>query len=191
MENEASGILISLIRSDRIHYWFQDNKLARCSLFAASPTSLRLADIVSSRIQPIWCQQSFDVWSSVNLAFGAEHRYENYPDFLVRRIRIVIMGRALVIGEDANGDDNLLPDVNGNVSTLFAANGKAYAGGAQAFPGFRPENAVNATRSSVAVYTDAELELFWFMVCLPVRFGLKITLILVQPSTGKLLCVIS
>ena len=128
------------------------------SLLAASPTSFEAGGYrFLQNTTNFDVNRVFDVWSGINLAFGAEHRYEKYQIVAGTEDSYRDYGRALVIGEDANGDDILLPDVNGNVSTLFAANGKAYAGGAQAFPGFRPENAVNATRSSVAVYTDAEL----------------------------------
>lgn len=95
--------------------------------------------------------------SGINVAFGFEHRYENYQIVAGEESSYRDYGKAKQIGIDANGDPILVSDVNGNIQTLFAENGKAYAGGTQAFPGFRPENVVNESRSSVAAYTDIEL----------------------------------
>ncbi|SEN30735.1 iron complex outermembrane recepter protein [bacterium A37T11] len=94
--------------------------------------------------------------SGINVAFGFEHRYEKYQILQGEEASYADYGKARKIGVDADGNDITIPDINGNIQTLFAANGKAYAGGAQSFPGFRPENAVNATRSEVAAYTDLE-----------------------------------
>lgn len=98
-----------------------------------------------------------DVLEGLNTAFGFEHRYEKYEVIAGQENSYRDYGKAVKVGVDGSGKNILVPDLNGNIQTLFAANGKAYAGGAQAFPGFRPENAVNATRSSAAVYADLEL----------------------------------
>ncbi|MBD2751701.1 TonB-dependent receptor [Spirosoma validum] len=93
--------------------------------------------------------RKFDVMAGLNLAFGAEGRFENY------RIKA--------------GDENSWAryDINGRVittSTQVAPSdffGAARPGGAQVFPGFRPENereTQNANRQSMAVYADAELD---------------------------------
>ncbi|MBE9466552.1 TonB-dependent receptor domain-containing protein [Dyadobacter subterraneus] len=94
--------------------------------------------------------RKFDVLSGLNLAFGAEGRFESY------RINA--------------GDDNSWAryDVNGQVITSSTQVvptdffGAARPGGAQVFPGFRPENAQetkDANRQSVAGYVDAELDI--------------------------------
>jgi iron complex outermembrane receptor protein len=92
--------------------------------------------------------RKFDVMSGLNLAFGAEARFESY------RIKA--------------GDENSWAryDVNGQVITTATQTaptdffGASRPGGAQVFPGFRPENAretKDANRNSIAAYADAEL----------------------------------
>ena len=94
--------------------------------------------------------RKFDVLSGLNLAFGAEGRFESY------RIKA--------------GDENSWGryDVNGQLITTSTQVpptdffGAARPGGAQVFPGFRPENALatkDANRQSVAAYVDAELDI--------------------------------
>lgn len=93
--------------------------------------------------------RKFDVLSGLNLAFGAEGRFESY------RIKA--------------GDENSWGryDVNGQLITTSTQLpptdffGSARPGGAQVFPGFRPENAAatkDANRHSVAGYIDVELD---------------------------------
>lgn len=94
--------------------------------------------------------RKFDVLSGLNLAFGAEGRFETY------RIKA--------------GDENSWAryDVNGQVITTSTQVvptdffGASRPGGSQVFPGFRPENAQetkDANRQSVAGYVDAELDI--------------------------------
>ncbi|MEO6684857.1 MAG: TonB-dependent receptor, partial [Dyadobacter sp.] len=94
--------------------------------------------------------RKFDVLSGLNLAFGAEGRFETY------RIKA--------------GDENSWGryDVNGQLITTSTQVpptdffGASRPGGAQVFPGFRPENAQetkDANRHSVAGYVDAELDI--------------------------------
>lgn len=97
-----------------------------------------------------------DLLSGINVAFGFEHRFENYQIVKGDENSYADYGRAIKVGVDAAGKDILIPSITGNVQTLKAQNGSPFAGGAQSFPGFRPENAVNATRTSVAAYTDFE-----------------------------------
>ncbi len=93
--------------------------------------------------------RKYDVLAGLNLAFGAEARFESY------RIKA--------------GDQNSWAgyDVNGNVittSTQAAPTdffGAARPGGAQVFPGFRPANETetqDANRNSVALYLDTEVD---------------------------------
>ncbi|CAN5383851.1 TonB-dependent receptor [soil metagenome] len=93
--------------------------------------------------------RKFDVLAGLNFAFGAEGRFESY------RIKA--------------GDENSWAryDVNGRVittATQVAPSdffGAARPGGAQVFPGFRPENEAatkDANRQSMAVYADGELD---------------------------------
>ncbi|MFE3848723.1 TonB-dependent receptor domain-containing protein [Flavobacterium sp. LB3P45] len=93
--------------------------------------------------------RKFDVMKGLNVAFGAEYRHENFN---------------INAGEP---DSYNLYDINGTavtgttpanikVTDFYGAN---RPGGAQVFPGFRPANAIDKGRNSVAVYTDLELDL--------------------------------
>lgn len=81
--------------------------------------------------------RSFD-WglaSPVSAAVGAEVRFENY---------------AIVEGDRASY-------IDGGVSILDGPNaGRRSAVGAQVFPGFRPKDATDQTRTNVALYADLE-----------------------------------
>lgn len=94
--------------------------------------------------------------SPLNLAVGLEARNEEYSIFA---------------GEPGSY-------INGGV----LLNGAPTASGAQVFPGFRPENETNPTRTSYAIYADAEVDVTdKFMVSAAIRgedyddFGSKVT----------------
>ncbi|MWB95387.1 TonB-dependent receptor [Flavobacterium sp. GA093] len=86
-------------------------------------------------------------FGALNVAFGAEYRYEMY-------------------GINAGVPDSYtLYDINGGIASndpnktnLLVTDffGATRAGGAQVFPGYRPVDAVNEKRNSVALYTDLE-----------------------------------
>ena len=88
-------------------------------------------------------------FGDLNVAFGAEYRNENYS-----------------IGAGQPESYNLY-DINGAVATAGApANtiptdffGALRAPGSQVFPGFRPANAVDKGRNSVALYGDLEYDI--------------------------------
>jgi len=71
---------------------------------------------------------------ALNLAFGAEYRHETYE---------------IRAGEPDSYRDGGVPNQFGGPGAI----------GAQVFPGFRPSNAVNASRHNVAAYVDAEGDL--------------------------------
>jgi iron complex outermembrane receptor protein len=94
-------------------------------------------------------------FNKLNVAFGTEYRHENFTI-------------------DAGVPDSYnLYDINGGVVTgTTAANikvtdfyGAARPGGAQVFPGFRPANAIDKGRNSVALYGDLEYDITskWFI----------------------------
>jgi iron complex outermembrane receptor protein len=95
---------------------------------------------------------NFDIsrkFDKLNVAFGSEYRHENYkinagvPDSY---------NQYDINGNVASGipsESNLLP-------TDFY--GSTRPGGAQVFPGFRPANAIDNGRNSVALYTDLEYD---------------------------------
>ncbi|WP_184549441.1 TonB-dependent receptor [Mucilaginibacter sp. FT3.2] len=135
-----------------------DNSL-NASLLSSSPTSFTDGGygFIQNTTNLDLSRFYKDVLSGLNLAFGAEHRYENYKINAGSDESYVNYGNALNVGTDANGKPILIPNPQGNVSTLFAANGAALAGGAQGFPGFSPANVVNASRTAVAAYADGEI----------------------------------
>jgi len=140
---------------------FTVNNTLNASLLEASPTSFEAGGyrFAQNTTNLDFSRNYADALSGVNVAFGFEHRYENYQIVQGEAASYTDYGRAIKVGTDASGNAILIPDNTGNVQTLKAKNGSAYAGGAQSFPGFRPENAVNATRTAVAAYTDIELNL--------------------------------
>ena len=93
--------------------------------------------------------RKFDVMKGLNVAFGAEYRHENFninagePD----SYNLYDINGAVVTGTTP---------ANIKVTDFYGAN---RPGGAQVFPGFRPANAIDKGRNSVAVYTDLELDL--------------------------------
>lgn len=102
--------------------------------------------------------KKYDVWSGINIAFGAEHRYENFK---------------ITAGEEAS---YATYDVNGNVWNNTTQRptdffGNVLAGGSQVFGGFRPENAVDKNRQSVAGYADVEFNFTdWLLVDAAARY---------------------
>ncbi|KFF20812.1 TonB-dependent receptor plug domain-containing protein [Chryseobacterium sp. JM1] len=83
-----------------------------------------------------------------NVAFGGEARFERYK---------------ITNGEEASW---ALYDINGRIQTPATVTslkptdffGSTRPGGSQVFPGFRPANALNKGRQSVAAYVDTELD---------------------------------
>ena len=88
---------------------------------------------------------------NLNVAYGAELRYENYQQ---------------KAGEEASWANYMrktagVTDVlNGTPTSVKLADNTTGipAGGAQVFPGFRPDNAKNESRTSTALYVDFEME---------------------------------
>ncbi len=89
----------------------------------------------------------FDVAAGLNLAFGAEVRVENY--------KITEGDQNSYERYDIAGNPATPTTAATNLPTDFFGVGKG--GGAQVFPGFRPENALSEGRVSEAGYVDVEL----------------------------------
>ena len=127
------------------------------SMLTASPTSFDDGgyDFVQNTTNLDFSRFFKNTLKGINVAFGAEHRYENYKIIAGEEASYANYGNAINVGTAAN--PVLIPNLKGNVSTRFAANGAALTGGAQGFPGFSPDNATNVSRSSVAAYGDVEV----------------------------------
>ncbi|WP_223601209.1 TonB-dependent siderophore receptor [Chryseobacterium sp. GVT01B] len=102
--------------------------------------------------------KKYDVWEGINVAFGAEHRYENFK---------------ITQGEEAS---YATYDVSGNVWNGNSVRptdffGALLPGGSQVFNGFKPENAVDKNRQSVAAYADVEFNFTnWLLVDAAARY---------------------
>lgn len=105
--------------------------------------------------------KDYDILSGLNVAFGGEHRYENFK---------------ISAGEEAS---YTAYDIFGNPQTATtAANqkptdffGNTLPGGSQVFGGFRPDNAVSKNRQSVAGYVDFALNITdWFLADAAARY---------------------
>ncbi|MEP7142366.1 MAG: TonB-dependent receptor [Ferruginibacter sp.] len=91
--------------------------------------------------------RGFDVLAGLNFAFGGELRIENY--------KITAGSQDSYERFDINGDAATPATPASQLPTDFF--GSARPGGAQVFPGFRPENALSKGRTSGAGYVDVEL----------------------------------
>ncbi len=88
-------------------------------------------------------------FGTLNVAFGAEYRQENYK---INAGEPDSYNRYDINGNIASG----LPAENNLLVTDFF--GAARPGGSQVFPGYKPVNAVDKGRNSVALYGDLELD---------------------------------
>ena len=105
---------------------------------------------------------NLDAGKTFNLAFGAEHRFEKYQ---------------ITSGEKSSYDSlagriatiDPIPPYPGTATFVTVGSTKAVPG-AQVFPGFKPENEVNARRNIYAVYIDGEFNLGKLVVGVAGRF---------------------
>ena len=88
-----------------------------------------------------------DVFSGLNVAFGAEYRLENYEIFAGKE--------SSYMRYQANGDAIISASQDPSVDFF----GNKRPGGAQVFPGFSPKNELNRDRNSVAGYIDLEADI--------------------------------
>ncbi|MFB9119587.1 TonB-dependent receptor plug domain-containing protein [Bergeyella porcorum] len=103
----------------------------------------------------------FDWLKGANVAFGAEHRYENFA--------IRAGEAASYLQYDVNGLPRTVATLASELPTDFFGN--ALPGGAQVFSGFRAENAVDKNRQSVAAYADVEVNFTdWLLADAAVRY---------------------
>ncbi|WP_299390191.1 TonB-dependent receptor [uncultured Gelidibacter sp.] len=88
-----------------------------------------------------------DIFSGLNVAFGAEYRLENY--------QIVAGEAASYLQYTAQGEGITLASQQPSLDFF----GNPRPGGAQVFPGFSPKNEVNRGRNSIAGYVDFEADI--------------------------------
>ncbi len=152
---------------------FRVENSLNASLERSSPTRFNAGGpIFTQNTTNLDFSRQFSGLSGINFAFGAEHRFERYQLIAGEESSYKDYGKARQVGVDANGNRILIPDPTGPISTRFGgADSASRGGGAQVFPGYRPENAVNATRSAIAGYLDLELNFSpAFLVNLATRY---------------------
>jgi iron complex outermembrane receptor protein len=102
--------------------------------------------------------KKYDVWNGINVAFGAEHRYENF--------KITPGDEASYTTYDAAG--NVWNNTSPRGTDFF---GNTLPGGSQVFSGFKPVNAVDKNRQAVAAYADVEFNFTnWLLVDAAARY---------------------
>ncbi len=121
---------------------------SNASLQRASPTSFDAGGFsFLQNTTNLDVSKFFDeVFLGLNVAFGAEHRFENYEIFAGER--------ASYEQYTQNGD--VVTRADQDPATDFFGN--ARPGGSQVFPGFSPKNELSRERSSIAGYFDMELD---------------------------------
>lgn len=139
--------------------YFITNTL-NASLGAASPTSFNAGGFsFEQNTANLDVRRFFSgALSGVNVAFGGEYRFENYQIDAGEEASYRDYGAASLL-PTLGGDTVLIADGMGPIATVFDPLGRSRPGGSQVFPGFRPENEVNAYRSSVGIYGDVEADL--------------------------------
>jgi iron complex outermembrane receptor protein len=88
-----------------------------------------------------------DIFEGLNVALGAEHRFENYA---------IVAGE---LGSYAQFDVAGNPITNPTQVTRKDFFGSTRPGGSQVFPGFSPANEISRDRTSIAGYIDLEADL--------------------------------
>ncbi|MBK8923927.1 MAG: TonB-dependent receptor [Saprospirales bacterium] len=124
--------------SNRFHYYGRET--VNSSLEERSPTEFDDGGFqLQQQVTTLDFTRFFKSWlSGVNLAYGLEHRTENYQIFA---------------GEEGSWKTyGPVPFITTDGDTV------ARPGGAQGFPGFAPSNEVNESRTNLAAYFDSELD---------------------------------
>ncbi|MGC1631799.1 MAG: TonB-dependent receptor [Gelidibacter sp.] len=133
---------------NNFHYYIKGTLNA--SLEGASPTDFDAGghSLSQNTLNLDFSKYYENVLSGMNLAFGAEYRTENF---------IIFAGEAGAYGTFTESGI-LITDPATQVQAEDD-DGNPRPGGSQGFPGYAPANAVNRSRSNVALYADAEFDL--------------------------------
>ena len=104
--------------------------------------------------------KDYDILSGLNVAFGGEHRYENFK---------------ISAGEEASYTAYDIFEIHKQLlqqlTKTYRLFGNTLPGGSQVFGGFRPDNAVSKNRQSVAGYVDFALNITdWFLADAAARY---------------------
>lgn len=136
--------------SNRFHYF--NTQTLNASLLTNSPTSFDAGgfELSQNTTNVRFSKQYAKVLKGLNVAWGAEHRFENYKIFAgeegsYKDYGPVYFGRDSVFTES--------PRTFKGFDTIYRP------GGSQGFPGFRPSNVLDQTRTNLGGYLDAELDI--------------------------------
>jgi iron complex outermembrane recepter protein len=134
--------------ANNFHY-LVDNTL-NSSLLAKSPTRFDAGGFSLAQNTTVLDISRFfpEVAKGLNVAFGAEHRIENYQIFAGEEASYKTYGKQIFRIDSTRNEDGTLASVD----TILRP------GGSQGFPGFQPGNVVNESRSNFGAYTDLELD---------------------------------
>ena len=131
-------------------FHFIVNNTLNASLLDKSPTRFDAGGFsLAENTSAINFSKMFDeVLSGLNIAFGSEFRINNYK---------------IYAGEEGSWKNYgpvifSVDSVFENDTTFVGLDTTLRPGGAQGFPGFQPSNEVNVSRTNLAAYLDAELD---------------------------------
>jgi iron complex outermembrane receptor protein len=128
--------------SNRFH--FIVNQTLNASLESNSPTRFDAGgfSLLENTSSINFSKMFSGVLEGLNVAFGSEFRLNQYSIFA--------------------GEEGSYKDYGPKIFSIDTTGGKHDTiyrpGGAQGFPGFRPSNVVNESRSNIGAYADAELD---------------------------------
>ncbi len=141
-------------------FQYQIENTLNASLESSSPTSFNSGGFqFKQNTSNIDVNRYWDyLFEGFNMAFGSEYRIENYSITAGEEGSYTNYGLASWAVSN-NGDSLLINDNSGPVNTVFDPLGRSRPGGAQVFPGFSPDNEVNAYRAAVSAYIDLEADI--------------------------------
>lgn len=134
---------------NRFHF-FVDSTL-NASLVATSPTRFNAGGFQFGQNTTGLTLSHYydDVLSGVNVAFGAEHRIDNYQIFAGEEASWATYGPVIFSIDTSWAADNTIESID----TTYRP------GGSQGFPGFRPSNEINENRTNMGAFIDLELDI--------------------------------
>lgn len=133
---------------NRFHYFGAGTLNA--SLEERSPTSFDDGGFsLSQNTSNFDLTRYFKSWfEGTNLAFGVEHRLENYRIFAGEEASWRTYGPVLFSADSVFENGQFV-----GIDSVFRP------GGAQGFPGFSPQNEVNKSRTNLGAYADVDMDL--------------------------------
>ncbi len=132
---------------NNFHYFIKETLNA--TLLNASQTEFDAGGHLLSQntIGVDFSKNFMNYFKGINIAFGLEHRLENYEIFAGEE--------SSYAAYDKNGN---IVNVSTPTSDLLSLNNKIRPGGSQGFPGYSPNNEVNRSRTNLSFYVDSEFD---------------------------------